>query len=612
MSSSHLSGGRLNIGLLQEQARKQLLCLIEKCDGPKAIVWDQSLAGPVGLIARYNLLEEYGVVKMYELIGGQLPLTNVTNIIFIVRPHLDLIDLIAENVHGEQNRSAKEFHLFFVPRKSLLCKKKLENRGVLGSFTLIEEFVCDLFPFDNDLISMELNETFKEFHLENDPTCLYQVALAIQRLQKLYGKISKISGRGPAASKVWNLLKRLNREEEEKDISSYRGINTAVKINQLLLIDRSVDLLSPLVTQLTYEGLIDEIYNIHCTTIKLPAKKFHDSENSPTVMSIDKKEQIILNSGEELFAEIRDRNFNGVGPILSQKAKIISSQFDERHGDKSVQEIKQFVARLPYMLATKQSLARHTTIAEMVKEVTDSDDFLERLQVEQELLNCIDTDKPNSYIEDCISQKKPLLTVLRLICIQSLTNSGLKPKLLDYYKREIIQTYGYQHILTLSNLEKANLLRVQQSNRQYAVLRKALRLTVEDESEVAPKDISYVHSVYAPLSIRLTERLIQPGGWQGLNDILGLLPGPSINNDSQGKIPNLRRQSITSEDSNSEPSRLVLVFFIGGCTYAEISALRFLSQQEDLNVEFIVGTTKLINGDSFLMSLTDNQQKPKK
>lgn len=39
--------------------------------------------------------------------------------------------------------------------------------------------------------------------------------------------------------------------------------------------------------------------------------------------------------------------------------------------------------------------------------------------------------------------------------------------------------------------------------------------------------------------------------------------------------------SITSEDSNSETTRLVLVFFIGGCTYAEISALRFLSQQED-------------------------------
>ncbi|KYN22885.1 Vacuolar protein sorting-associated protein 33A [Trachymyrmex cornetzi] len=50
----------------------------------------------------------------------------------------------------------------------------------------------------------------------------------------------------------------------------------------------------------------------------------------------------------------RDKNFNDIEPVLSKKAKVISSQYDERHGDKNVQEIKQFVARLPYMLATKQ------------------------------------------------------------------------------------------------------------------------------------------------------------------------------------------------------------------------------------------------------------------
>lgn len=149
--------------------------------------------------------------------------------------------------------------MFFVPRKSLLCQKKLQNRGVFGSFTLIEEFKCDLFPFDNDLLSMELSASFKEFHLENDPTCLYQVAQAIHGLQKLYGRISKVTGRGPAASKVWELLERLNREEEDKTAPS---ASSSVAIEHLLLLDRSVDLLSPLVTQLTYEGLIDEIFGI--------------------------------------------------------------------------------------------------------------------------------------------------------------------------------------------------------------------------------------------------------------------------------------------------------------------------------------------------------------
>ena len=56
-----------------------------------------------------------------------------------------------------------------------------------------------------------------------------------------------------------------------------------------------------------------------------------------------------------------------------------------------------------------------------------------------ELINGYDIDKAQSYIEDCIAKHEPLLTVLRLICLQSLCGNGLKQKLLDYYKTEIIQ-----------------------------------------------------------------------------------------------------------------------------------------------------------------------------
>lgn len=101
--------------------------------------------------------------------------------------------------------------------------------------------------------------------------------------------------------------------------------------------------------------------------------------------------------------------------------------------------MKLFVQRLPTLMANKKSLAQHTAIAESIKEATDTYDFLDSLQVEQEFLNCIQVDKANPYIEDMIAQKKPLVKVLRLICLQCITNSGLKPKLLEYYKREIVQ-----------------------------------------------------------------------------------------------------------------------------------------------------------------------------
>lgn len=91
------------------------------------------------------------------------------------------------------------------------------------------------------------------------------------------------------------------------------------------------------------------------------------------------------------------------------------------------------------------------------------------------------------------------------MCLQSVVNSGLKPKILDSYRRLILQSYGYKHLLSLVNLEKLGLLAPQVSSRNYAVLRKRLNLTLDDVDEQNPSDVAYVHSFYAPLSIRLIQ-----------------------------------------------------------------------------------------------------------
>ena len=40
------------------------------------------------------------------------------------------------------------------------------------------------------------------------------------------------------------------------------------------------------------------------------------------------KKKIILNSSDELYAELRDKNFNAVGGIVSKRAKTITQEFD--------------------------------------------------------------------------------------------------------------------------------------------------------------------------------------------------------------------------------------------------------------------------------------------
>lgn len=102
---------------------------------------------------------------MLPLRAGALPDIDVRNIIFITRPNLKLMNSIAENIHSLERRSKgasqKELFLYFLPRTSTLCELQLKNKGVYGSFTHVGELKCDFFPVDNDLLSMELKDTFR-------------------------------------------------------------------------------------------------------------------------------------------------------------------------------------------------------------------------------------------------------------------------------------------------------------------------------------------------------------------------------------------------------------------------------------------------------------------
>lgn len=57
----------------------------------------------------------------------------------------------------------------------------LQNKGVFGNLTFIEELSCDIFPFDNDLLSMELQNAFKVSKKNN----LYNLSVSTRAEQML-------------------------------------------------------------------------------------------------------------------------------------------------------------------------------------------------------------------------------------------------------------------------------------------------------------------------------------------------------------------------------------------------------------------------------------------
>jgi hypothetical protein len=58
----------------------------------------------------------------------------------------------------------------------------------------------------------------------------------------------------------------------------------------------------------------------------------------------------------------------------------------------------------------------------------------------------------------------------------------------------------------------------------------------------------------------------------------------------------------------SQHKKTTIVFFLGGCTYTEVSAIRFLAQQDEGVRDYLVATTQMINGNTLLESVVQTTQ----
>jgi hypothetical protein len=56
-------------------------------------------------------------------------------------------------------------------------------------------------------------------------------------------------------------------------------------------------------------------------------------------------------------------------------------------------------------------------------------------------------------------------------------------------------------------------------------------------------------------------------------------------------------------NNNNNEKKIMLLFVIGGLSFLEIAAFRFLTKDPNFPYKIILSTTKIINGVSFLKSL---------
>jgi vacuolar protein sorting-associated protein 33A len=294
------------------------------------------------------------------------------------------------------------------------------------------------------------------------------------------------------------------------------------------------------------------------------------------------EKKILLNSTDNIFSEIRNLNQMYVGHVLKKFAAQIEEEIEERKNLKTVQQIKEFAKKLKRLQDDKQNLEVHIGLLQQVNVHLQGKNFKTAVQMQQSMLLGDNPQEILDYIENCINSQDAYLKVIRLMCLFCLTIGITKSKY-EFLKNEILQTYGYDKLIDLRDLEDCGLLGVLKTN--WNLIKSQLDLLHPDmDIQNSMYDVHSVFSGFCPITIALIEAATGKGGWESIKKTMNLLPGKSLE---------FQQNSICEKNT-------ILVYFMGGITMSEMNAIRYLNKKYQNIREYVVVTTKLISGDTFL------------
>ncbi|KAH7060881.1 vacuolar sorting protein-like protein [Macrophomina phaseolina] len=648
----------INAADIADAARRSLLLLLEGIRGKKNLVFEKALSGPLNLLLKFSTLQEYGVDKPFFLENGNVD-SSQRNVVFIARgDKTKTVLAIAEQIKKLRHNGMvdHEFSVFWVPRRTLVSDQVLEEAGVLGEVN-VAEWPLNFVPLSDDLLSLELEDSISDLYVRKDPTPTFLAARALMQIQQQHGLFPRIVGKGDNARRLADLLIRMRTEVvagSGSTTESPLGLTPSNALDSLIIIDREIDFPTALLTQLTYEGLLDEEFQIQSNQVEVDSSIVGTagagtSQGGASSSAAPLKRKIALESSDTLYSTLRDTNFATVGPLLNKVARRLQSSYENRNiQQKTTSELREFVSKLPGFQQEQASLKLHTNLAEEIIKHTRSDIFSRVLEVQQNLAAGADPSTQHDNIDELISRGVKIETVLRLLCLESALHGGLRPRDLENFKRAVLHGYGHQHLLTLTSLEKAGLLIPRSGGlgvganlgggartnavTNYNSVRRSLSLIVDEVNESEPDDIAYVFSGYAPLSVRLVQCVLQKDyinslasarpnaaqgqqqaagtlanaqGWRPFEDVLRYIRGATVDEVQAGEEKAVRARQLLNGSGAGGEGKTVVVFFLGGVTRAEASALRFVAKslaEEGKGRRLVVATTSVITGDKLVGS----------
>ena len=561
----------VDLSIFKDQIRQSLLSILDTLPKvEKSLILEKSCISKLNYLTSLESLEERQVRKDITILKSASFISDSPIIIYIITPNLENLKIIekhietnmknfsSNNISDPDNDSdLKKFHIIFIPKISGECHNFINNSKYKKYFNS-HILNIDIYQIDKEILSLENNNAFRDIYLENNLNNLSALARSIIKYETVFGKIKYKYSKGFYSKRLIEILNR----EEEKLNNAGNALNNEDETLACFIFDRNIDMITPMCTNWIYEGVLDDFIGIDFNTMMSVDSKILDKDKKNNIIKID------LSSKDKFYTNIKDFNLGKIRNVFPEKM----AELNKENKEKLTKEKK----------IEKNFLNNHINILEYITKKQVTPIFKFYYNFEKILFD---------FIDDEMSKKADEYNLLRILCLECAIRSGIKNKILEQIKKDFLNIYGYDKLFLLKNLEKVGLLKVPDNQNFYNEANKKLQLIFGNVDLNEPNDTSYAYIGYTSILIRLLERGIQRGGWNGIREVLKKIPGDSNFPTDESDI-----------FGNKMEKQFILVVFIGGITYGELASIRLMNKK-NRNKKFIVVTTGIINSKKIFESL---------
>ena len=538
----------------------------------KTLIIEKSCIFKINYIASPKQLTEKKVTKNFLFEPKEDFISPTPILIYIIPSSIELLKIIEKHI---LINNKIEFHIIFIPKITIECSNFIET-SKNKSFYHIHNLNIDMYALDYDIISLEDNFSFKNIYCNNNYECLSCLKRVIYKLESAFGKIKHRYSKGPLAQKLHKIL------SEEKSTFDNNKEN---EILSCFIFDRSVDMVTPFCTNYIYEALLDDYFGINFNSIKV----------SPKILEKDLKQEFVkidLSRKDKFYTTIKDFHFSKIVKYLPEKLRARTEFLKEgKTRTNDAKKLYEDLVNAKRVQEEDEPLKNNINLADYISKNKQIPIKTLYMNFESNLLLGIFPDKLHDFIDDELSKKSDKYNILRILCLESIIHGGIRYKFYEQFEKDFLNTYGYKNIFLWKNLEKIGVLKTQDNNLFYSTALTELNLIFSDVDVINPNDSSYVYGGYCPIIIRLIEKVFSQG-WGTIKETIKKIPGETNFPVDESELLN-----------ENEDVKYFLVVFIGGITYGELAAIRYLNKFYK-NKKFFVLTTSMINYKNIFDSLS--------